>query len=75
MDTIYDKYYTQLGLNIMYYRRAAGMTQELLAEKLNISRQHIQRIETAHAAPSLELVFQLASVLNVEPHKLFQSRE
>lgn len=75
MDMIYGKYYIQLGLNIMYYRRAAGLTQEKLAEKLDISRQHMQRIETAYSVPSLDLIFQIADELAIEPYKLFQPKD
>lgn len=75
MDLRDDKHYIQLGLNIMYYRRKAKLTQEALAERVNISRQHMQRIETAHSVPSLDLVFQIATTLEVEPYKLFQEKE
>ncbi len=31
-------YYIELGLNIAFYRKRAGMTQDMLAEKANLSR-------------------------------------
>ena len=33
--------YIELGYNIAYYRKHAGLTQEQLAEKAGISRQHM----------------------------------
>ena len=30
-------YYIELGLNIAFYRKRAGMTQDMLAEKANLS--------------------------------------
>ena len=41
----YDKY-RLLGLNIAYYRKERGLSQEALAELVNISRTHMSRIET-----------------------------
>lgn len=66
--------YTELGYNISYYRRHNGLTQEQLAEKLGISRQHLGAIEAPniHRPVSLDLVFNIATVLEVEPYKLFQ---
>ena len=41
--------YIELGYNIAYYRKHAKLTQEQLAEKEGISRQHMGAIE----APTL----------------------
>ena len=65
--------YRNLGLNIAYYRKLRGFSQEKLAEKADISRTHMSRIETADCAVSLDVVFRIADVLCVEPYKLFQS--
>ncbi|WP_348980936.1 helix-turn-helix transcriptional regulator [Clostridium sp. AM54-14XD] len=40
-----DKRYIELGYNISYYRKHKGYTQEQLAEKLDISRQHLGAVE------------------------------
>lgn len=66
--------YINLGLNIAFYRKLRGLTQERLAEKVDISRTHMSRIETADCAVSLDVVFNLADALNVEPYKLFQDK-
>ena len=67
-----SKRYIELGYNIAYYRKHAKMTQEQLAEKLDISRQHIGAIEAPNIVRpiSLELLFNIASVLEIEPYKL-----
>jgi transcriptional regulator with XRE-family HTH domain len=70
----YDKY-RQLGLNIAYYRKRNGFSQEQLAEKINISRTHMSRIETADCAVSLDVVFDICDVLGVTPFKLFDFRD
>lgn len=67
--------YRNLGLNIAYYRKLRGLSQEKLAERANISRTHMSRIETADCAVSLDVVFNIADVLCVEPYKLFQNKE
>ena len=67
--------YKQLGLNIAYYRKAKGLSQIQLAEKINISRTHMSRIETADCAVSLDVVFNICNVLEIKPHKLFDFRD
>lgn len=67
--------YKSLGLNIAFYRKLRGLSQEVLSEKVNISRTHMSRIETADCAVSLDVVFEIADVLGVEPYKLFQNKE
>ena len=64
--------YINLGLNIAFYRKLRGLTQEKLAEKVDISRTHMSRIETADCAVSLDVVFNIADALEVEPCKLFE---
>ena len=67
--------YRHLGLNIAYYRKERGLSQESLAELINISRTHMSRIETADCAVSLDVVFDICDVLNVPPSKIFDFRE
>lgn len=69
-----DKY-RSLGLNIAYFRKARGLSQEKLAELINISRTHMSRIETASCAVSLDVVYDICEVLNVPSNKLFELRE
>ncbi len=49
--------YRSLGLNIAYYRKDRGLSQSELAERVNISRTHMSRIETADCAVSLDVIF------------------
>lgn len=41
--------FKQLGLNIAYYRKLRGWTQEQLAERAEISRTHLSNIEAPNA--------------------------
>lgn len=70
----YEKY-KYLGLNIAYYRKNRQLSQEQLAERINISRTHMSRIETADCAVSLDVVFNICDVLDVTPAKLFDFRD
>lgn len=67
--------YKILGLNIAYYRKRRGLSQSQLAERVNISRTHMSRIETADCAVSLDVVFDICDALDVAPDKMFHFRE
>ena len=67
--------YRALGLNIAYYRKQKRLSQEQLAELINISRTHMSRIETAECAVSLDVVFEICDVLEIKPYKLFDFRD
>jgi len=68
--------YIEIGYNIAYYRKHAGLTQEQLAERVGISRQHLGAIEAPNLCRpiSLELLFNIAAVLDIAPDKLLQFR-
>lgn len=38
MNSAYESEYRQLGLRIAYYRKLRGLTQEQLAEKVDVPR-------------------------------------
>lgn len=56
--------YKKLGKNIAIARNKNHLTQEQLAEKIDISTVFISQIETAVRKPSLETVYKLSSALN-----------
>ncbi|MBQ2670124.1 MAG: helix-turn-helix transcriptional regulator [Clostridia bacterium] len=68
--------YIELGYNIAYYRKHAGLTQEQLAELVGISRQHMGAVEAPNIVRpiSLDLLFNIASVLDIEPSELLKFR-
>ena len=69
-----DKY-LMLGLNIAYYRKLNGFTQEKLAEALNLDRTTISKIELATSGVSLDVIFELSDLLDISPAKLFEFRD
>lgn len=74
MDRAYIDYYKKLGLNIAYYRKASGYTQERLAELIGIDRSHMSAIEIATVGVSLDVLFRLCDVLGLSPKDLFDFR-
>lgn len=71
----YKERYKTLGLNIAYYRKKRGLTQEQLAEKAGIERSRISKTEIAWAGISLDMVFRIADALEIEPYKLLMEHE
>ncbi len=66
--------YRDLGCAIAYYRKRRGLTQEQLAERIGISRQHMGAIEAPNMvrAISLDVLFNIASILEIEPYVLLK---
>ena len=75
-EAIFDnsERYRDLGCAIAYYRKRKNLTQEQVADRVGISRQHMGAIEAPNMvrAISLEVVFNIASVLEIEPYVLFK---
>ena len=59
-------YYIELGFNIAYYRKRAGMTQDELAERIGISRSHLSAIE----APNIIRPFSLEIIRSAKRQKM-----
>ncbi|MBN8967485.1 MAG: helix-turn-helix transcriptional regulator [Rhizobiales bacterium] len=59
------------GTNVRHHRRAAGMTQESLAESVDVSVETIGKIERGVAAPSFDTVEKIALALGLPPLALF----
>jgi len=66
--------FTELGYAISYYRKKRGFSQEQIAERVGISRQHMGAIEAPkmNRGLSLDLLFNIATILDVEPYLLFK---
>ena len=65
--------YKQLGRNISFYRKAAGMTQMQLAERADISRTYLSNIEAPNVIIpfTTTVLFNISEALGVELNKLF----
>ena len=74
MNDKHHQAFVRIGLNILYYRKQKGLTQQKLAEITSYSKNHIQKIETATAAPSVEALLDIADALDVSVSKLMEER-
>ncbi len=61
----------KLGKNIQNARKIKNLSQNELAEILNISREHLAKLETAKRRISLKLLFTLCDVLKITEQELF----
>ena len=55
-----------LGRTISEIRRNRGLSQNEFAEKIDISREHLAKIETAKRSVSLDLLIKIANNLSVK---------
>lgn len=67
--------FVQLGIAIAALRKLYGYSQEELAEKANISRSLLSRIEAPNLSSrfSLEVFFNLADALKIDPADLINA--
>ena len=61
-----------LGGRIKEFRKLRKLSQEQLAEKVNIDSKHLSRIEVGRGFPSLDTLENLAKALNVELKDFFE---
>lgn len=60
-----------LGKSLFEARKKSGLSQEVVAEKLSISRQTISRWETNESLPDINQAKKLAKLYNLSLDKLF----
>ena len=60
---------------LLTLRKAKGMTQEQLAEKLDVSRQSISKWESGQAVPELEKIVALSAIFDVTTDYLLKLSE
>ena len=64
--------YYKIGQQIRKYRKAYGLSQEQLAEKIGISVTHMSHIETGNTKLSLSVFVNIARTLEVQTDDLLQ---
>ncbi|MGL5753153.1 MAG: helix-turn-helix transcriptional regulator [Paraclostridium sp.] len=62
---------TNFVSNLRKYRQFNELTQEELANKVNVRRETIARLENAKYNPSLELAVRISKELNTSIEELF----
>lgn len=61
----------KFGHRIQKRRKDLGITQEELADRVNLSRTHMGHIEQGRRSPSLEVLNKLAKALRTSPKDFF----
>ena len=60
----------EMGSRIAARRRRLGISQNFLAEKVDISRNHLSNIERGREKPSFDVLINLCNILRVTPDYL-----
>ncbi len=58
--------------NLKFYRKKNGLSQEALSEKLNKGVNYINRIESHASFPTIQVIEEIAAILNIKASKLFE---
>lgn len=64
-DNNKEKFYQELGFSISEFRNATGMSQQVLAEKVGLSRTSIVNIEKGRQHPPLHILWIISDNLGV----------
>jgi transcriptional regulator with XRE-family HTH domain len=65
----------RFGKNLKRIRSSSGITQEKLADKLDVTPEFISLIERGLRAPSFETIEEISKVLGVKIADLFRQRD
>lgn len=71
-ESEYKMNLVKIGLKIAYYRKLAGMTQEELAEAVELSPGYLAQLEAPgmYYCPSLKTLFKIAEALGTTVSRL-----
>ncbi len=70
-DYCSEKVLENMGLVLKERRERLGLTQEFVAERLDVSPEYISKLERGKNAPSLAVALGLCNVLNLSISDLF----
>ena len=59
-----------IGKNIKRLRETANMTQEIMAEKLNVTRQAISNWETGRTQPDIDTLHNIAALFETDINEI-----
>ena len=63
-----------LGEKITHLRNVANISQEVLADKLSVSRQSVSKWEMDQALPQIDKVLQLCQIFSVSADELLYDK-
>lgn len=70
MEAVFFMDYYKIGQKIRKYRKAMGISQEQLSERVGISTTHMSHIETGNTKLSLPVLVELSKALEVRTDDL-----
>lgn len=59
-----------IDMNIKYFRKRCGLTQEQLAEKLSVTRQTLAKWENGEASPTIDDCIRMADIFGITVNDL-----
>ncbi len=62
------------GINMRRYRLAAGLSQEAIAERMDVDRAHVSSMERGQQNITLLTLWEAAQALGVTPAALFDEK-
>jgi len=65
----------EFGAALRRIRNDKGMTQDALAEKLEINSPYISRLESGQKHPSLEMIWKLAKAMGIKASDIIKAVE
>lgn len=64
----------QIGLKVQALRKSTNLTQEKLAEYINVSWRSISNLERGMVIPTLQLIYDLAQYFDISIDELLDTR-
>ena len=64
-----------VGKRVSEIRKMNALSQRELADRLDVPRTYLSKVETCKVVPTIGTLYRLASALSVEAHHLLLSRE
>lgn len=62
----------RFGERLKELRKQNDLTQEQLAEKVNVHSTYVQKLETGKCNPSLKLIYKFSKALKINLHTFFE---
>lgn len=56
-----------VGVAVREFRQRAGLSQDGLADRMDVSTSYISMLENGHRYPSIEMILRLAIAMEVRP--------
>lgn len=61
-----EEYKKIIGENVKFWRNIRGLKQSYIAEKIGVKQSYVSHLETGRVAPSLDYLYKIAKLLDVE---------